>query len=535
MTETIDQYNWVHTSRADGGNGECEADGGCQKPAAPGSGYTDHIVPVEARKVLDHMLTNDPRPHYVHQPQLTEDRTIYPLLDRAIGDYRSWFGDVRPLITPTMTQAGHELGRQQRWAEAVAAGRVQGRLEGGAVTVVVDGAPLDVPLTTGPAASGAGRRGVRHAVRDGPVGLGAGDGRTTALDHDTGADVKVALVTEGTYPLHHGGVAAWCDQLVRGLPELRFEVVALSGSGREPFALTPPSNVTAVRRVGLWARVPPGRPFTGRTEERFVGAYAQMFEAVLRGGPQAADWFETSLRTLRDLSRRGSLTGAMRSQLAVDVLLDVWSRTSVPGAAADVTMSLDDALAVTDLVEHFLRPLQLTRQGEAGARHGERPSMLVGLTAKWSAGTPVLLSEHGVYLRERLLAVRRDGYPRTVRTVLVRFFHRLCELGYRSADAVLPVSDFNGRWAVRGGAPATASAPCTTASTRATCPCSRTNPACRLSCSPAGSTPSRTSPPWSAPSPWSASTFRTPGSSCSAASRPATRPTRRRCGSSSRT
>ena len=96
--------------------------------------------------------------------------------------------------------------------------------------------------------------------------------------------MKVALVTEGTYPLHHGGVAAWCDQLVRGLPELRFEVVALSGSGREPFALTPPSNVTAVRRVGLWARVPPGRPFTGRTVERFVGAYAQMFEAVLREG-----------------------------------------------------------------------------------------------------------------------------------------------------------------------------------------------------------------------------------------------------------
>jgi hypothetical protein len=151
VTETIDQYNWVHTSRADGGNGECEADGGCQKPAAPGTGYTDHIVPVEAHKVLDHMLTNDPRPHYVHQPQLTEDRTLYPLLDRVIGDYRSWFTDARPLITPTMTQSGHELGRRQRWAEAVAAGRVHGRLEGGVVTVAVDGAPLDVPLTTGPA------------------------------------------------------------------------------------------------------------------------------------------------------------------------------------------------------------------------------------------------------------------------------------------------------------------------------------------------------------------------------------------------
>ena len=69
-------------------------------PAArsPRTGFADHIVPVEADKVLDHMLGNDPRPHYVHQPQLTEDRTLYPLLDRAVGDYRAWFGDSRPLI-----------------------------------------------------------------------------------------------------------------------------------------------------------------------------------------------------------------------------------------------------------------------------------------------------------------------------------------------------------------------------------------------------------------------------------------------------
>ena len=48
--------------------------------------------------------------------------------------------------------------------------------------------------------------------------------------------MKVALVTEGTYPVHTGGVFEWCDQLVRNLPEVAFEVVALSGSGREPAA-----------------------------------------------------------------------------------------------------------------------------------------------------------------------------------------------------------------------------------------------------------------------------------------------------------
>ena len=90
-------------------------------------------------------------------------------------------------------------------------------------------------------------------------------------------------------------------------------------------------------------------------------------------------------------------------------------------------MTLADALVVTDLVEHFLRPLQLPPpKAQLVHATANGPSMLVGLTAKWATGTPVLLSEHGVYLRERLLAVRRDGYPRTVRTVLVRFFNRLC-------------------------------------------------------------------------------------------------------------
>jgi hypothetical protein len=168
VAETIDQYNWVHTSRADGGNGECEADGGCQTPAAPGTGYTDHIVPVEADKMLDHMLTNDPRPHYVHQPQLTEDRTLYPLLDRVLGDYRTWMADSRPLVMPSLTQSARELDRQQRWADAVAAGRVHGRLEGGTVSVVVDGDdPLDVPLTTGP-----GALGVDGKAFGGPYGAG---------------------------------------------------------------------------------------------------------------------------------------------------------------------------------------------------------------------------------------------------------------------------------------------------------------------------------------------------------------------------
>ncbi len=44
--------------------------------------------------------------------------------------------------------------------------------------------------------------------------------------------MKVALVSEGTYPYAMGGVSVWCDQLMRGLSDYRWEMVALTVDGR---------------------------------------------------------------------------------------------------------------------------------------------------------------------------------------------------------------------------------------------------------------------------------------------------------------
>ena len=41
---------------------------------------------------------------------------------------------------------------------------------------------------------------------------------------------RIALVAEGCYPFVTGGVSTWCDQLIRGLPDHDFEVVALTAT-----------------------------------------------------------------------------------------------------------------------------------------------------------------------------------------------------------------------------------------------------------------------------------------------------------------
>jgi hypothetical protein len=150
FAETVDQYNWVHTSTADGGDGTCEADDACIAPADahdPRNGFLQQVAPIEADKAFDHVLANDPRPHYVHQTQLAEDRTLYPLLERVLDRYRSLYTDARPLLVPTMSEARDALAGQEAWPAASVGTRAW--IENGEVTVVTD-RPASVPVTVPP-------------------------------------------------------------------------------------------------------------------------------------------------------------------------------------------------------------------------------------------------------------------------------------------------------------------------------------------------------------------------------------------------
>ncbi|MEU1077713.1 MULTISPECIES: hypothetical protein [unclassified Streptomyces] len=152
--EMADEYNWIYTSRADGGSGVCEDNptSTCLPgPLDTATGYTSYIVPQEAATALRHVLGNDPRPHYVHQSNLAEERLLYPVLDRVLGDYRALFADSVPLVNLRQRDIGTELGRQAAWAKAVAEGKVTAYRVGTAVTVQAPSgvvAPVTAPEGT---------------------------------------------------------------------------------------------------------------------------------------------------------------------------------------------------------------------------------------------------------------------------------------------------------------------------------------------------------------------------------------------------
>ncbi|MET9466288.1 hypothetical protein ABZY44_16085 [Streptomyces sp. NPDC006544] len=153
--EMADEYNWIYTSRADGGSGVCEDNPGTSTclpaPLNVGTGYLDYIVPAEARTAMRHVLNNDPRPHYVHQSNLAEDRTLYPVLNSVLDSYRTLYAPSAPIVNQSMKDTGVELQRRTAWNAAIAANQVTAYRIGKDVTVKAPSgvvAPLTAPTGT---------------------------------------------------------------------------------------------------------------------------------------------------------------------------------------------------------------------------------------------------------------------------------------------------------------------------------------------------------------------------------------------------
>ncbi|WP_326649448.1 hypothetical protein [Streptomyces sp. NBC_01750] len=152
--EMADEYNWIYTAEGDGGSGVCETNPASTCLAEPldtATGYASYIVPQEARTALSHVIANDPRPHYVHQSNLAEERILYPVLDKVLADYRALFADSAPLVNPSQRDAGTELQRRAAWNKALADGRVTAYRIGATVTVQAPSgvtAPVTAPEGT---------------------------------------------------------------------------------------------------------------------------------------------------------------------------------------------------------------------------------------------------------------------------------------------------------------------------------------------------------------------------------------------------
>lgn len=274
----------------------------------------------------------------------------------------------------------------------------------------------------------------------------------------------ILLCTEGTYPLAIGGVSTWCDQIIRGLAPAgyRFTVLALHArTGR--VCWDRPDNICALQVVRPGERPADPEPVAARAGT--VAAFGAALEEVLQGcaglltgsadqlapDPAALDRGAAGLQALAQLGDHIPLWPLFTFPATLKLLgrqLRQHSPSAVtPGDVQQSATWLRDLLVPSLRLPVSVEPAPLNLGLATAAGPGALPAWL----NRTLRGVPLVLVEHGVALREALLALNAAPISTTCRWLRAAFCELLTRLLYRDADQVVAVCTFNTTWEFRLG------------------------------------------------------------------------------------
>jgi len=274
--------------------------------------------------------------------------------------------------------------------------------------------------------------------------------------------LSVLLCTEGTYPYQSGGVSTWCDTLCKGLPEVDYYIYAITGHPNVTLRYELPSNVKKMIHIPLWGAEEPAEyvlaevPFSEiylrkrRTtsqviEREFIPLFRSFLRGVMGGGGDVAGHGET-ICALHRYFQSYEYKETFRAQPVWELFKEEILRLYQEGHAAE-RPSVFDLTTSLRWLYNFLMPLNVPLP-QVDIVHSTIASFagLAGVIAKVERGTPFLLTEHGVFIRERYIAISTSKFTPFTKRFLMGLFAFMTRLNYAYAVRIAPVCDFNIRW-----------------------------------------------------------------------------------------
>jgi glycosyltransferase involved in cell wall biosynthesis len=258
--------------------------------------------------------------------------------------------------------------------------------------------------------------------------------------------MRVCLVIEGSYPFITGGVSSWVHELIGGLPEIEFALFTLSPeAGQEPRYALPP-NVVSLTDLVL-TKAPASQPdvtIAGRRPRRervraILSSHLRMFsgsgpdlEGLIGSIPEGHAMHREAVL---EAGAWNFVKGQDRARNPLYPFADYfWAWKN----AHDLVFNVLAAVPPDADVYHSLST------GFAG---------LAALAARIRRGKPFLLTEHGLYHKEREIEIRKANFVRGYqRDLWIRLYNRVARLCYEKADLCTSLFEENRRYQLELGA-----------------------------------------------------------------------------------
>lgn len=269
----------------------------------------------------------------------------------------------------------------------------------------------------------------------------------------------VCLLLEGTYPYVSGGVSSWLHRLISGMPDLSFTAVCIVPSSKEKLTAKyqmPPNF--AGHRVMPLHDVPDVPRYALRDLGRRQVDIIRSFHAGLK---------ERDFEGLTDMIaafRQGEmpLSAVLHGRKAWNMLLETYR----PDENNESFLNFFWTFRLTHLAMFRAVTFDLPK---ARVYHSISTGYagLLGATARTLLGRPFLLTEHGIYVKERKIEISqadwiyKEDSPRLkvsrgltfFQDYWVRIFSSLARIAYSAADRIYTLYEGNRQLEIAEGAP----------------------------------------------------------------------------------
>ncbi|MCB1227646.1 MAG: GT4 family glycosyltransferase PelF [Verrucomicrobiales bacterium] len=216
-------------------------------------------------------------------------------------------------------------------------------------------------------------------------------------------EADVCLVLEGTYPYVSGGVSTWVHQILHAYPDLQFALFYLGANRRDAGKLKYdlPANVISLTEAWLFDQPAPGRWWRPGIGPRWTPFFEDLRRLLVHAPTGTPHEFYLIAQILTHISQHPgpSYEALWQDRETWDLIRELYERY-----AAEESF-LDFYWTCRFLAQPLWNLARAMAQMPKARLYHTACTGYAGLAAALAAqrtGRPLLLTEHGIYLRERI-------------------------------------------------------------------------------------------------------------------------------------
>lgn len=244
--------------------------------------------------------------------------------------------------------------------------------------------------------------------------------------------LRICLVSEGSYPFITGGVSAWMHDLIRGLPEIDFVLFTISPQENQEMHYTLPENVVEHVDLVVWKQYETsGKP---KSVRKVIDEVERFHRGMFAGSPE-------NVQELLSKMPEGYFLHKDAVQMEKG-----WNLIEFGNEMKNPLYPFSDYFWAWGSAHTMLFTTLGSSPPEADLYHSVSTGFagLAALAAKTRRGKPFLLTEHGLYHKEREMEIRKARFVRGYqRDMWIKIYNSLSKITYRNADKITALFEEN--------------------------------------------------------------------------------------------